>query len=124
MRRTIIAAAIGVLALAAPVSASANPGSEYAPPAGYVTSWGETVPVGGMTLVNADLHGAAHWQICGVNVADTLVAPTCDNSSSSQPQPGGKNALVNVDLHDAAHWQICGINVAASGPPATCDNTH
>lgn len=116
MRRTIHATMIAAMAMAAslamPTTASADtPGMEFVP----------QVNSDPMNVVNVDAASAVHWQICGVNVADLLVAPECDNSTASAA-PSGKSGIINVDARNALHWQICGIAVLASGPAPTCKN--
>ncbi|HEY1176357.1 MAG TPA: hypothetical protein VGF17_09375 [Phytomonospora sp.] len=121
MKRAIVTAALaaGILGLAAaPAQADTT---TY-----YVTADGERVaiPDGGIQLVHVDASGAAHWQICGVNVLGETVAQRCDNASGDTARAAVPPAmsLANVDLGDAAHWQICGVNVLNDGPPATCDS--
>lgn len=129
MKRSIVTAALaaaGILGLAAPAQA-AHTATAADTTVYYVTADGEAVaiPDGGIQLAYIDASGAAHWQICGVNVLGETVAQNCDNASGSSVPPGPPPAmsLANVDLGDAAHWQICGVNVLNDGPPATCDNS-
>lgn len=94
------------------------------------TAWaqpvGELTPGGAVTLADVDADNLAHWQVCDVNVADTSLAPSCDNShgTPSTDDVDSGVSLANVDASDAAHWQVCGVNVLSDNAPATCDNSH